>query len=219
MRRNFSGFAHILLLIVVVLGIGVIGFLATQNQQIEILPNLETTNSPTPTNTETNPISSPSSESKNYNPSAEWTTLKHPGLGITLCLPPKWEFSNNGDGTLSANLIYSRDSQYAPNIAYFESIPYSEGSRREAYFDYWEGEYSDVRESVTFNEVEINGNTVLIITSADSTSTNYVPDGNLAALWYSGNKLWKTGLSGWEMINSSKSAFLNDFYTMISCSF
>ena len=80
----------------------------------------------------------------------------------------------------------------------------------------WKSEYPNISQLVTISDVNINGNNVKFVAPKDEAKSS--PEG-IAVMWYTNNKLWKAGLSNWNMINSSQSSFLNDFYTMISCSF
>jgi hypothetical protein len=168
-----------------------------------------TTNSPTQSQIQT---------STTYFPGKDWKTVTNPTLGLTMCLPPKWDYQQNGDGSLSPNLIYYRDTAYAPNVTYIRSIPYTSGSRREAYNQFWKEEYPNVRDRVIFQEISINGNTAILVTPKDTQETKPSPEG-LALIWYANGKLWDASLSSWSYINNSKSAFLTDFYTAVSCSF
>lgn len=132
--------------------------------------------------------------------------------GLNLCMPPKWEVEAYD------HLIFNRDEGYKPSITYITNLPYSGGSRREAYFAYWVQEYPDVRQLVSVADTDINGNSALTIYPANSSDPKTSPEG-LTVVWFSAGKLWKAGLSGWNMTNTSQTSFLKDFYTMISCSF
>ena len=131
--------------------------------------------------------------------------------GVNLCLPPKWEVEAYD------HLIFNRDEGYKPSITYITNLPYSGGSRREAYFAYWANEYPEVKQLVSVTDTDINGNSALTIYPANSSDPKTSPEG-LTVVWYSVGKLWKAGLSGWNMTNTSQTSFLKDFYTMISCS-
>ena len=133
--------------------------------------------------------------------------------GVNLCLPPKWEVEAYD------HLVFNRDEGYKPSITYITNLPYSGGSRREAYFAYWASEYPDVdvKQLVSVTDTDINGNSALTIYPANSSDPKTSPEG-LTVVWYSAGKLWKAGLSGWNMTNTSQTSFLKDFYTMISCS-
>lgn len=156
--------------------------------------------------------------STGYIPGQAWHTVFNTTLGLNFCLPPKWDFTMNGDGSFSGQLTYFRDEAYAPKVAYIQSIPYNSGSRREAYFSYWEKEYPNVRELVTVSDVIINSNSALLISPALESEGKYSPEG-LTVVWFAGGKLWKANIDSWSYINDSQSAFLKDFYTVISCSF
>jgi len=132
---------------------------------------------------------------------------------LKLCLPPKWE-----PDTYGHTLTFNRDPGYQPLITIIADIPYSSGPTREAYFKFWEKDYPDVRQLVSVTEININGQSALIISPASSGESKTSPEGP-AIVWYASGKLWKAGVSSWNMTNSSQSAFLKDFYTMISCSF
>lgn len=160
-----------------------------------------------------------SDNSVNYSSGKDWHKVNNSTLGLSFCLPPKWDFSKNGDGSFSGNLIFYRDAGYTPTVSYISDIPYSEGSRREAYYKYWESEYPKVRESVSIQEILINNDTVLKINTKVTDETKTSPDGSLAVVWYAKGKLWKAGLSGWSSVNDSQTLFLKDFYTVISCTF
>jgi hypothetical protein len=193
-----------------------ISILITKDQDSiynEILNNIlstfkftQTTETPTP------------KVSTNYIPGKDWHTVKNTTLNLTFCLPPKWDFTKNGDGSLSGELTYFRDSAYAPWIAQIQSIPYTSGSRREAYFKFWETEYPAVRERVIVNDVTVNENSVLLVSPAQNEDVKMSPEG-MTVVWYTGGKLWKAGVSGWSDVNNSQTSFLKDFYTAISCSF
>ncbi|MBI2326207.1 hypothetical protein HYU91_02350, partial [Candidatus Collierbacteria bacterium] len=71
--------------------------------------------------------------------------------GLNLCLPPKWE------AEAYDHLIFNRDEGYKPSITYITNLPYSGGSRREAYFAYWANEYPDVKQLVSVTDTDING--------------------------------------------------------------
>jgi len=130
--------------------------------------------------------------------------------GLKLCLPPKWE--SNQYGTLT----YNRDTGYQPTVTIVQSIPYTNGSYADAYYNFWKQEYQNVSQLVTATQTNINGHTAFTFTPIGEPKSS--PEG-LAVAWYASGKLWKAGLSNWSMINSSQTAFLKDFYTMISCSF
>lgn len=144
-----------------------------------------------------------------YLPGKNWQKINNPTLGITLCLPPKWEFSKNGDSSLSGTIIFNRDPQYAPNVSSIMSIPYSNASRREAYFAFWKNDYPNADQTTSVNEVNINSHTALLANGPEDDTV----------IWSAGSKLWTANISGWNYTNPSKAAFLKDFYTMISCSF
>lgn len=131
---------------------------------------------------------------------------------LKLCLPPKWESDSAG------HVIFNREEGYKPDVTYITNIPYSGGSRREAYFAYWVKEYPNVKQLVSVTDTDINGASALTIYPANSVDPKTSPEG-LTVVWYAGGKLWKAGLSGWNMINDSQTSFLKDFYTMTSCSF
>ncbi len=145
-----------------------------------------------------------------YTPGANWTRSVYAGLN--LCMPPKWEIDSY------AGIYFNRDSGYRPAVTFLKELPYTGGSKREAYFAYWKTEYPDVKNLVTITDNNINGNSVLTIYPKLSESKT-APDGNLAVVFYAGGKLWKAELSNWSMVNDSQNAFLQDFFTMISCSF
>jgi hypothetical protein len=144
----------------------------------------------------------PSSVVKNYPAPKSWTTTYLP-IGLNLCLPPKWEADQWG------NIYFNRDPGYRPNVTYIQEIPYLGGSRRESFYKFWENEYPDVRKTTEVVEVNINGNTALKFNGPESEKI----------VWLANGKLWQAGISNWEMVNNSKTMFLKDFYTMISCSF
>ncbi|OGV91334.1 hypothetical protein A2783_05160 [Microgenomates group bacterium RIFCSPHIGHO2_01_FULL_45_11] len=148
-----------------------------------------------------------------YTVPTNWSRSAVP-QGPTLCLPPKWEWTGDGTNTL----ILNRDPGYKPNITIISNIPYSGGSKREAYFKFWENEYPNVRDLVSIQDTNINNNSVLTIYPVNVNEPKESPEG-LAVVWYATGKLWKAGLSSWSMINDSQTAFLKDFYTMVSCSF
>jgi len=165
------------------------------------------------------PVSNPTIKvSVNYTPGKDWHSVKNTAFGILFCLPPKWDFTKNGDGSFSGNLKYYRDSAYAPLVAFIESIPYSSGSRREAYYSFWESEYPDIRTLVSVKDIDINTNSALLISPAKEKESKYSPEG-LTVIWQAGGKLWKADIDGWSWVNDSQSVFLKDFYTAISCSF
>lgn len=166
-------------------------------------------NTPTP---QILPTNTPSPSINTYIVPKTWKRVMTP-YGLTFCLPPKWEVSQE------TGLFFNRDPGYKPSVAYIQDIPYVSGSRREAYFKLWETEYPDVRELVSIKEINIGNNTALTIFPTTDPAVRSAPDGNLAVIWFANGKLWKAGLSGWNMVNDSQSAFLKDFYTMISCSF
>jgi hypothetical protein len=144
-----------------------------------------------------------------YNVPSSWTKVIT-SQNLNLCLPPKWELGDLG-------VVYNRDPGYITPAANISLIPYAGGSTREAYLQYWTTEYPNVRDLVSFKEIDINGNSALaIFATNDEQKTS--PDG-LAVLWYAKSKLWKAEVSGWNMVNDSQSNFLNDIYKMISCSF
>ena len=157
------------------------------------------------------PTNTPSINTHTYLVPKIWTRVTTSD-GLTLCLPPKWETDQWG------NVYFNRDPAYKPNVTYIQEIPYISGSRREAYYKFWETEYPDVRELVSIRETNIGNNTVLTIFPTIDPSVKSVPDGHLAVIWFANGKLWKAGLSGWNMVNDSQAVFLKDFYTMISCS-
>lgn len=148
--------------------------------------------------------------STSYNAPSTWSKATILG-GLKLCLPPKWE-NESGFGTL----FYNRDSAYRPQITILENIPYTSGSYADAYYTYWQKEYPDVSSLLTTTETNVSGNKVITFTPKGEAKSS--PEG-LTVVWFASGKLWKAGLSSWNMINSSQSLFLKDFYTMISCSF
>lgn len=154
----------------------------------------------------------------NYVPGKDWHQVNNTTLGLMFCLPPKWDFTKNGDGSFSGNLTFYRDSAYAPTVAFIQSIPYSSGSRREAYYSFWESEYPDIRTLVSVKDIDINTNSALLISPAKEKESKYSPEG-LTVIWQAGGKLWKADIDGWSWVNESQSVFLKDFYTAISCSF
>ena len=133
--------------------------------------------------------------------------------GLSLCLPPKWEYAGLAD------LVFNRNFNYTPTITTIMEIPYFGGSRRMAYMDYWKNEYPEVSTLVTVEEIDINGNSALTIYAKTSQSYKQAPDGNIAVVWYAHSKLWKAGLANFAAVNSSRDSFLQDFYKVISCSF
>lgn len=147
----------------------------------------------------------------NYTVPSDWkkTTLKS---GLTLCLPPKWEYNGFAD------LEFNRDPGYKPTITTIQNIPYSGGSKRVAYFNFWNSEYPDVSNLVSVEETDINGNSALTIYPNNSAEVKQSPEG-LAVVWFVSGKLWKAGLSSWSYINPSQKDFLTDFYKAISCGF
>lgn len=138
----------------------------------------------------------------NYTVPQSWTRISVLG-GLMLCLPPKWEADQWG------NIFFNRDPAYRPNVTYIKEISYKGGSRREAYYQFWEGEYPNVRQTVKVGEVAVNGNTILKFSGPESEKV----------VWLANGKLWQAGISGWEWVNDSKTSFLRNFYTMIGCSF
>lgn len=181
----------------------------TSNNQLPI-SSIAASAFPTPT------LSSTPLPLNKYTPGKDWQKINHPTLG-SICLPSKWEFDKLRDGSLSTQISFNRDPAYRPTVAYIQDIPYSSGSLREAYYKFWGSEYPNVRQLVAIKEISIGSNTVLTITSGLDNSQVSLPDGNLAVVWYANNKLWKAGLSSWNMVNDSQSAFLKDFYTAINC--
>ncbi len=157
-------------------------------------------------------ISTPTNKPNSYVAPSNWTKSSLMQKSLTICLPPKWE------SDLDANVYFNRDANYRPLVAYVQNIPYTSGSTREAYLKFWEGEYPDVRTMVTFQEIVIGNNSALAVYPSESREPKYSPDG-LAVVWYAGGKLWKAGISNWASVNTSQTAFLKDFYTMIACSF
>jgi hypothetical protein len=147
-----------------------------------------------------------------YVPQATWQKATNTPLGIALCLPPKWEMGTTGD------LIFNRDPGYKPTITTIQSIPYTGGSTRQAYINFWKSEYPDPGSLVSITDTDINGNKALTIAPKNSDEAKSSPEG-LAVVWFAKGKLWKAGLSAWQMVESSQSQFLRDFYTTISCSF
>jgi hypothetical protein len=155
-----------------------------------------------------NPSPTPVAVNK-YIPPTTW--IKSTANGLTLCLPPKWERQVN-------QIFFNRDTGYRPEFSDITEIPYTGGAKREAYFKFWESEYPNVRNLVNIIDTDVNGNPVLTIQPVNQVETKESPEG-LALVWYASGKLWKTGLSSWNMVNNSQTAFLSDYYTMISCSF
>lgn len=216
-----KGIAHLfLLVVVVVVAIGAIGYLAYQNAQLKNKGVSEISPTPTPVSVmEPTPTASPTLKVPIvYSPDKDWHRITNTTLGLTFCLPPKWDFTKNGDGSFSGQLTYYRDPSYAPWVAQIKSIPYTSGSRREAYYKFWEKEYTDVRSLVMVSDVNINGNTALLISPSQNVETKLSPEG-LTLVWYAGGKLWKANISNWSSINDSQSAFLEDFYASVSCSY
>lgn len=168
----------------------------------ENIPTIPPTATPTPT---IKPVDFPVPR--------DWKKTSMINNTLTLCLPPKWEADQWN------SIYFNRDPAYRPTVAYIAEIPYTSGSRREAYYKYWESEYPNVRDLASIKETSIGNNSVLTIFPADISKDKYPPDGNLAVIWLANGKLWKAGLSNWSMVNDSQSAFLKDFYTAISCSF
>ena len=164
----------------------------------------------TPTLTPTPTITPTPKPKTTYTVPVSWKRLTTQS-GVNLCLPPKWEVEAYD------HLIFNRDEGYRPSITYITNLPYSGGSRREAYFAYWANEYPEVKQLVSVTDTDINGNSALTIYPANSSDPKTSPEG-LTVVWYSAGKLWKAGLSGWNMTNASQASFLKDFYTMISCS-
>lgn len=151
-------------------------------------------------------------EAQNYPVPSSWSKYKVVVLGsLNLCLPTNWEINPGG------YIYFHRDSAYQPLVTSIQEIPYSGGSRRQAYFDFWKREYPNPETLVNVEDVTINGNSAILITPKTSQAKES-PEG-MAVVWYAGGKLWKAGLSNWAMINNSQEAFLKDFYTSISCSF
>ena len=167
------------------------------NYQSEILPTPIAT---TLINQETEDIKT-TPTTQNYPVPSTWKRVIV--LGINLCLPPKWEADQSG------NVYFNRDVAYRPSVTYMDDIPYTGGSRREAYYAFWERDYPNVRNTISVNEVNINSNTALLFNG---------PEGD-SVVWHANNKLWYAGLSNWSYVNNSKTAFYSDLYTMISCSF
>lgn len=124
-------------------------------------------------------------------------------LGFTLCLPPKWEADQWG------NVYFNRDPSYRPSVTFIDDIPYDGGSRREAYYKFWEKDYPEIRQTITAEEVAVGSSTILKFSG---------PEGERVA-WLAKGKLWQGDISGWASINTSKTAYLNDYYRMISCTF
>lgn len=149
----------------------------------------------------------------NYAPPADWEKTFLPNVSLTLCLPPHWELDQWG------GIFFNRDAGYQPNITYFQELPHTSYSGREAYFQYWQSEYPQVRSLVSFQETNVSGTPVLTVFPAKKSEPKTAPDGGLAVIWPANGKFWKAGLGNWNMINTSQSAFLQDFYTAISCSF
>jgi hypothetical protein len=137
----------------------------------------------------------------NYPRPSSWKTVKIEGLGISLCLPPKWEEDKFG------NVYFNRDPSYRPHITHIQKLPAST-SAKEAYLNFWEGEYPAVRQKAVTRELDVNGKTLLVF--------DY-PEGE-KIVWVVQNKFFQAGISGWEWVSSSKTNFLNNFYTMVGCS-
>ena len=183
----------------------------TLKQEVnQILSTFKFTGTTTPTPTPTSTIAPTSKPKTTYVVPTSWKRVTTQS-GVNLCLPPKWEVEAYD------HLIFNRDEGYKPSITYITNLPYSGGSRREAYFAYWASEYPDVKQLVSVTDTDINGNSALTIYPANSSDPKTSPEG-LTVVWYSAGKLWKAGLSGWNMTNTSQASFLKDFYTMISCS-
>lgn len=218
-KRSLLVLSGVIILLIIVAGgsyyLGLNSSNSDQPESTQIIPSpmateefAAETSLPTPATT---PISTTSPISYDAPPS--WNRTQMINNSLTVCLPPKWESDQWG------NVYFNRDPGYRPNVTYIQEIPYSSGSRREAYFKFWESEYPNVRELVSIGETNIGSNTALTIYSANPSESKISPDGNLAVVWFGNNKLWKAGLSGWNSVNDSQAAFLKDFYTMISCSF
>lgn len=199
-----------LISILILVSISVTAYFLYQNLQLKkqispiaSIPFAVSNPSPRPTEKLTPPAKTA------YAPGKDWQKVNHPNLGITLCLPPKWEFAKNGDGSLSPTLIFNRDPQYAPNVTSIKNIPNSSGGIQQSYLAFWKNDYPNADKTVFITETDVNSNNVFLASG---------PEGE-TVIWSTQNKLWIAGISGWNYINSSKTAFLKDFYTTISCSF
>jgi hypothetical protein len=217
-----NNFLVILLSILLFISLAIAGFFAFQTQklvkELSILrsnPTPVATVVPTTEQTETNvptatSLSKPLRKVTTYQAPATWVkfTTKE---NLKLCLPPKWEIKNE-----YGELIYNRDSSYQPTITIIQNIPYDGGSVTNSYYSFWKSEYPNIEQLVSSSEVDVNGSKVKLITP--KVETKLSPEG-MSVVWYASGKMWKAGLSNWNQVNTSKSEFLNDFYTMIGCSF
>jgi hypothetical protein len=190
-------------IIIITLLLGLIILLFFQNQQLrqQLSQTQPEVISPTPIETLnwTTPVSSTPSPTV-YQAPSPWK--KAVFMGLNLCLPPKWAVGNDG-------IYFERDPAYRQLAAYFQQIPYTGGSKREAYFKFWAYDYPNAATTTKVSELDINGIPVLHMLG---------PEGE-KLVFSVGNNLYQVDFSNWKYVNDVKSRYLSDLYTMLSCSF
>lgn len=161
------------------------------------------------------PTVTPAANTPKYLPGQDWHTVNHPDLGLSVCLPPKWEFAKYLDEKsnehMSGLVNYIRDPGYIPNATEIRVYPYAGGSRRSEYFaelNRTEPYVQDLATIATTKELTINGKSFL-----DISIPGYAP----VLVTVVGNKLVSVDRMYKEMVNDSASAFQKDIYTIAGC--
>lgn len=198
-----KGFAPIL--IVVILGLVVVGayFLGTLKKAT---PQLTTSADPTPLPEATVGIS----VNLNYPKPNSWKTVTIPAMGISLCLPPKWELGI-GSWPNYMEMYFARDPQYRPRATAVRLEAYNGGSRREEYINLkvqYEYNPEDLKNRATVSELTINGRQVLDIA---------IPSFPRVLVFVLNNQLLTVDKDYEPLVNDSESAFQKDIYTIVGC--
>lgn len=204
----------VLLLILVIAFLASTVFLALQNyqlrQQIAILqlpPAPTAAILPTPISTSPTISSPPPARSLNYPKPATWQTVSSHYLGISLCLPPKWEFADPSSG----QIYFARDPNYRPAATYIDFMLYKGGSRREEYVNakvQYEPDPEELKKKTTVKEWNVNGKSVLEVA---------IPSFPEVLLFSLNDRLYSVSVSYDPMVNDSKSAFRKDIFTLVGC--
>lgn len=153
----------------------------------------------------------PTASSTSYKPGSGWQTVNNPTLGISVCLPPKWEFGDLGKSQMSGEIFYARDPQYRPNASAISSYPYNGGSRRDEYINLktkYEYEPEKLKGQTTVKEVTINGKSFLAIAIPS------FPEVLVTAI---DDKLYAIDIDYDPMVNDSEAAFRKDIQTIAGC--
>jgi len=206
-KKGFTGIEILVVIVVLVLLAG--GYWLWQNKSSTTPVQLLTpTTKPTtkPTTTPSEPDSSVPSQS--YLPEDNWHTVSISNLGISTCLPPKWELGTGNYPSNYMEIFFARDAQYRPRATSIESFPYSSGSVVTKYLETKYKYEPDLISKATSKNISINNKSAFKVS---------IPSSEDFVVFSLNKNIYAIEAGYDEMVDDSKDKFQKNIYTIVGC--